>query len=485
MVRSNKGAFDIVKDVGSRRVAGSTHYDPRACTYTLTGGGENMWGTTDEFHIAAVRMKGDFMVTVEGALEGKGVNAHRKWGIIFRQGMEGDSIYADAAIHGDGLTSLQYRVQKGAETLQVKAEMTSPDVLQLERAGKTIIMRAAKRGEALVETGRVTMDFPAEILAGIFICSHEIGVRETAVFRNVRFDVPAPEGTDGETNPSPSRLELLDVETGLRRIVYSSTRHLEAPNWSRDGRFLLFNQEGRIYRLPLDAMKPRVLNTGSVKANNNDHGISFDGKRLALSSTTEQPGRKAGSQIYVVGIEGGQPVKITDEAPSYWHGWSPDGTTLVYCAEREGNYDVWAISAQGGKETRLTTDPGLDDGPEYSPDGAFIYFNSTRTGRMKIWRMRPDGSGQEQVSFDDWNDWFAHVSPDGKRMLYVSYPPTVPAARHPRNQRVMIREQELVSGKVRVVAHLYGGQGTMNVPSWSPESRSVAFVSYTYGNPAR
>jgi TolB protein len=483
MVGINEGAFDIVEDVGTRRVPGSTTYDAKGCAYTITGGGQNIWGISDEFHFAAVRMSGDFILTVEGGFEGTGVNAHRKWGIMFREGMDGDSPYADAAIHGDGLTSLQYRGQRGAETLEVKAEMKSPDVVQLERAGKTIIMRAAQRGDALAETGRVTMDFSAGILAGLFVCSHEIDVAETAVFRNVRFDVPAAEGTEGDAPPSPSRLELLDVETGLRRIVYSSAGHFEAPNWSHDGRFLLFNQEGRIHRLPLDTMKPHILDTGSVRANNNDHGISFDGKRLALSSHTEQAGRKAGSQIYVVGIEGGQPVKITDQAPSYWHGWSPDGTTLVYCAERDGTYDVWAIGAQGGKETRLTTDPGLDDGPEYSPDGAYIYFNSTRSGRMKIWRMRPDGSRQEQVSFDDWNDWFAHVSPDGKRMLYVSYPPTVPAARHPPNQRVMIREQDLATGKVRVLAHLYGGQGTMNVPSWSPDGKSVAFVSYTYGNP--
>jgi len=184
-----------------------------------------------------------------------------------------------------------------------------------------------------------------------------------------------------------------------------------------------------------------------------------------------------------VSVEGGEPVKVTDQAPSYWHGWSPDGTRLVYCAEREGNYDVWAIGSKGGKEARLTTDPGLDDGPEYSPDGAFVYFNSTRTGRMKIWRMKPDGSGQEQVSHDEYNDWFAHISPDGKRMLYVSYPPAVPAAHHPRNQRVMIREQNLATGKVRALAHLYGGQGTMNVPPWSPDGRSAAFVSYTYGIP--
>jgi Tol biopolymer transport system component len=483
MARSKEGAFDIVGDVGTRRVPGITTYDAPDCSYTVTGGGENTWGTSDEFHFSALRMSGDFILTAEGALKGKGGNAHRKWGITFRLGLDGDSMHADAAVHGDGLTSLQYREKRGGETLEVKAPFTSANVVQLERAGKTVIMRAAKNGEALVETGKVAMDFSAEILAGLFVCSHDIAVAETAVVRNVRFDVPAAEETDGEAHPSPSRLELLDVATGNRTVVYWSSGHFEAPNWSRDGRYLLFNQEGRIYKFPLDTKRPQMLDTGSVQANNNDHGISFDGKWLALSSHTEQPGKKAGSQVYVVGVEGGQPVKITDQAPSYWHGWSPDGTTLVYCAEREGNFDVWAIGAQGGKETRLTNDPGLDDGPEYSPDGAYIYFNSTRSGRMKIWRMRPDGSGQEQVSFDDYNDWFAHVSPDGKRMLYVSYPSAVPATRHPRNQRVMIREQDLASGKVRVLAHLYGGQGTMNVPSWSPDGRSVAFVSYTYGNP--
>jgi Tol biopolymer transport system component len=478
-----EGAFDIVQDVGTRRIPGRTKYDAKACSYTVTGGGGNMWGTTDEFHFAALKMSGDFILTAEGELKGTGVNAHRKWGIMFRQGLDGGSMYADAAIHGDGLTSLQYRETRGAETREVKAALTAPDVVQIERAGAAVIMRSAKRGEPLVETGRIAMNFSAEILAGLFVCSHDIAVAETACFRNVRFDVPAAEGTDGDRSPSPGRLELLDVDTGDRRVVHASTTHFEAPNWSRDGKYLLYNQEGRIPKLVLDTMGPQVLDTGRVTANNNDHGISFDGKWLALSSHTEQTGRKAGSQIYVVSVHGGEPVKITDQAPSYWHGWSPDGSTLVYCAEREGNYDVWAIGANGGKETRLTTDPGLDDGPEYSPDGAYIYFNSTRSGRMKIWRMRPDGTGQEQVSFDDYNDWFAHVSPDGKRILYVSYPPTVPAAKHPGNQRVMIRAQDLSDGTVRVLAHLYGGQGTMNVPSWSPDGRSVAFVSYTYGNP--
>ena len=477
------GAFDIVGDVGTKRIPGKTSYDAEKQSYVITGSGKNLWGTEDEFHFAARKIKGDFILTARGAFRGKGKNLHRKWGIMFRQNLDRNSMYADAAIHGDGLTSLQYREKTGGETFELKADLTAPDFVQLERVGKFVIMRVAKNGEALTEIGPVPIDLNADILVGLFVCSHEIDTAETAVFDNVRIDVLAADGIDGNVVTSPSRLELVEVMTGHRTVIYATKDHIEAPNWSRDGKFLLYNREGRIYRFPLDSRKPEILNTGKVRKNNNDHGISFDGKTLALSSFTEQKGRKAGSQIYTVGIEGGEPVKVTDQAPSYWHGWSPDGKTLVYCAERDGNFDVWSIPALGGKETRLTTDPGLDDGPEYSPCGKFVYFNSTRTGQMKIWRMKPDGSDQEQVSFGDYNDWFAHLSPDGERMIYISYPLSVPAASHPHNQRVMIREQNLKSGKVSVVAHLYGGQGSMNVPSWSPDGRFVAFVSYTYGNP--
>ncbi len=481
------GAF-TGSDVGVRRVPGHTSFDPEAQTYTVTGSGHNIWFKQDEFHFASLKITGDFMLTAQASFLpsplGEGVNPHRKWGVMFRRSLDTDSVHAEAAVHGDGLTSLQYRPAVGVDMLEVTAALSAPAVVQLERSGPDIIMRAARAGEELAETGRVQIGLDGEIYAGLFVCSHETEVAETAVFHNVRLDVPAAAGLDGYMHPSASRLELLEVATGHRRVVYTSAEHFEAPNWSRDGKTLLYNQGGLIYRLSLEGGRPELLNTGRVRANNNDHGLSFDGARLALSSHTEQPGRKDGSQIYVVDAEGGEPVQVTDEAPSYWHGWSPDGGTLVYCAERGGSYDIYSVPSSGGPETRLTSAPGLDDGPEYSPDGEYIYFNSTRTGQMKIWRMRPDGSNQEQVSFGERNDWFAHLSPDGSRMLYVSYPLSVPADSHPHNQRVIIREQRTEGGEVRVLAYLYGGQGTLNVPSWSPDSRQVAFVSYTYGDPS-
>jgi Tol biopolymer transport system component len=313
----------------------------------------------------------------------------------------------------------------------------------------------------------------------MFIGSHNVDVIEKAEFWNVRIEKPAAEGMDGYKNLSPSRLEILNVETGFREVIYETDTHIEAPNWSRDGKYLIYNSGGKLYKFNLSDSKISDINTGKIVSNNNDHGISFDSKMLAISSSTDDNGQRH-SMIYTVPLEGGMPSLITKKGPSYWHGWSPDGNWLTYTANREDNWDIYKIPSSGGDEIRLTSAEGLDDGPEYSPDGKYIYFNSTRTGMMQIWRMKPDGSDQEQITFDNYQNWFAHPSPDGKQMIIISYLPVVPAASHPHNQRVMLRLMPVEEGDIKVVAFLYGGQGTINVPSWSPDSKKVAFVSYTY-----
>jgi Tol biopolymer transport system component len=268
-----------------------------------------------------------------------------------------------------------------------------------------------------------------------------------------------------------SRLEVLTVETGQREVVYSARAHFEAPNWSRDGQSLLFNQDGRIHVLPLDEPKPRLLDTGTATRCNNDHGLSPDGQWLAVSHSPADR-----SLVYVLPASGGTPRLVTPKGPSYWHGWSPDGKTLAYCAERDGEYDVYSIPIEGGEERRLTTAPGLDDGPDYAPDGR-IWFNSVRTGVMKIWRMDPDGKDQTQMTRnEEWADWFPHPSPDGKQVVFLSYDRSVEG--HPPNKDVVLRLMPIEGGEPRIVARLFGGQGTINVPSWSPDSRRFAFVSY-------
>lgn len=478
-----QGAFANSYDVGNPKLKGSTRFDVSKQVYTLTGSGSNMWANADQFHFASVKMSGDFILTTFCQFEGKGVVLHRKMGLIIRADLTPGARYADAAVHGDGLTSLQYRPAENEITNEIKAAMTAPDVIQLERKGDTIVMRCAKSGNPLTETGRLTMAFKNPVYVGLFVCSHDTAVIETAKFRNFRIDVPAAENVDGYKQPSASRLELLNLSTGDRKVIYTTKKHIEAPNWSVDGKFLIYNSGGLLYKFPIATQKPEKINTGNVTKCNNDHGLSFDGKMLAISSSATLPNGRSGSTVYTVPVTGGIPKAITQDVPSYWHGWSPDGKTLVFCGERNGDFDVWGIPASGGKEFQLTNTKGLDDGPEYAPDGKKIYFNSVRSGQMKIWRMNPDGSNQEQVSYGPFNDWFAHLSPDGKNMIYVSFPVDVPANSHPMNKRVTLQVQPTNSRETKILAYIYGGQGTMNVPSWSPDSKTVAFVSYTYGDP--
>ncbi len=271
-----------------------------------------------------------------------------------------------------------------------------------------------------------------------------------------------------------SRLEILDVNTREREIIYVDESHFEAPNWSKDGKYLIINKEGLLYKIDIDNPAPKLINTGEAEDCNNDHGISPDGTQLVISNNDPD----MGSRIYLLPIDGGEPELVTENYPSYWHGWSPDGGSLVYCASRNGTYNVYSINVDGSNETQLTDTPTLDDGPEYSPDGKYIYFNSVRTGTMQIWRMDPKGTEQEQLTFDKFNDWFPHPSPDGEKVVFISYIDPVDPGSHPPFKKVMLRMMDPDGSNVEKLIELFGGQGTINVPSWSPNSEKVAFVSY-------
>jgi TolB protein len=466
-------------NIGNPKLKGSYSYNAASQVYSLKGAGYNIWNERDEFFFLSKPAKGDLLISANLAFTGAGVDPHRKAGLMFRASLDDDAAYVDVSVHGDGLTSLQYRSKRGGVTREVATNVRAPEFVQLEKTGNIYMLRISKNNTPPDEVASVEIDLGADFHVGMFVCSHNAEVMEQARFWNVRLDVAAEYVGGDKAPPSPSRLEILDIGTGMREVVYSSEKHFEAPNWSRNGKFLIFNQEGKLYRFDLKSRKIRPINTDFATSNNNDHGISFDGKMLAISNHTQVNGSRQ-SIIYTVPVKGGTPSRVTRYGPSYWHGWSPDDQWHVYCAARNGEYDVYKIPASGGEEIRLTTSPGLDDGPEYSPCGKYIYFNSVRSGTMQIWRMAPDGSNQEQVTFDEYNDWFAHPSPDGKWLLFISYLPDVPAASHPRNKQVMLRLMAVDGKDIKAVAFLYGGQGTINVPSWSPDSKKVAFVSYTY-----
>jgi len=466
-------------DIGNPKLKGDFQFDKKNQQFTLQGAGYNIWFERDEFYFVSQEVEGDFILSANLQFLGEGADPHRKMGLMIRSSKTENAVYMDGAVHGDGLTSLQYREKAGGETKEILTEIKAPEFVQVERKGDEFIFRLSKDGKPLAEVGRVKLEMPATVLAGMFISSHNEEVVEKAQFWNVRLEKPATEGVDGYQSPSPSRLEILNIETGNREVIYETETHIEAPNWSLNGKFLIYNSSGLLYNFNLKKQTTKVIDTGFATANNNDHGISFDGKTLAISHHTEENGQRH-SIIYTVPVKGGTPKRVTEKGPSYWHGWSPDDKWHVYCAERNGNYDVYKIPADGGEEIRLTTAEGLDDGPEYSPDGKYIYFNSVRSGSMEIWRMKPDGTEQEQVTDDKFQNWFAHPSPDGKWLIFISYLPEVPASSHPHNQRVMLRLMPAKGGEIKTVAFLYGGQGTINVPSWSPDSKKVAFVSYTY-----
>ncbi|MET0748623.1 MAG: hypothetical protein ABWY49_10565 [Rhizobium sp.] len=270
-----------------------------------------------------------------------------------------------------------------------------------------------------------------------------------------------------------SSVEIFNIVTGQNRVVWQTERLVEAPNFSPDGRYLLLNGEGLLFRLSLDGTADVTpVNTDFATSCNNDHGISPDGALIALCDKV-QYGK---SCIYLLPAEGGMPRQVTDNLPSYWHGWSPDGKYLSYCGIRDDLFDIYTISVDGGHETRLTQGEGRNDGPDWSYDGQWIYFNSSRSGRMQIWRIRPDGRDLQQLTDDQYGNWFPHPSPKGDKVVLLSYDGDV--FDHPRDLHVRLRLMDMDGGNITTLFELFGGQGTINVPSWAASGEELAYVRY-------
>jgi Tol biopolymer transport system component len=270
-----------------------------------------------------------------------------------------------------------------------------------------------------------------------------------------------------------SSVEIYNVRTRQNRIVWQTEALFEAPNWSPDGRYLILNSDGLIYRLsPLGDGAPVLVDSGFARECNNDHGISPDGSLIAISDKVEF-GKSA---IYVLPAEGGDPRLVTEKLPSYWHGWSPDARRFAYCGIRDKLFDIYSINIEGGEETRLTFGEGRNDGPDYSPDGEWIYFNSSRTGLMQIWRVPAAGGAAQRITDSNYGDWFPHPSPRGDKIVFISYDAAV--FDHPRDQYVRVRLMDMDGDHVETLFELFGGQGTMNSPNWSPDGNEFAYVRY-------
>lgn len=465
------GIFTDHRDIGDVLHQGNALFNAADGSYTVTGSGSNMWFGSDDFQFMWKKMSGDISISADIRFIGTKGNEHRKAALMFRQSLNADSVYADVAMHGDGLTSLQYRDAPSIDTHEVETAAAAPRRVRIEKRGAYVYVFVSDDSGGLAFSGAaMRLELTGEFYVGLGVCSHDKDVTESAIFSNVKVQ---PLETATSAPVLWSTLESVKIASTDRLVLYAAPEHFEAPNWSHDGDSLLINREGLLYRFNLRSQAtPVAIRTSPLQHLNNDHGLSPDGDLLAVSE--QDPDGL--SRVYVLPSSGGVPRRITPDGPSYWHGWSPDGKTLAFTGGRGGEFDIYTVPLAGGKESRLTSAKGLDDGPEFSPDGAAIFFNSARTGRMQIWSMASDGSNQSQLIDEPGNDWFPHISPDGRWVVYLAYKDGV--AGNPGGQEVELRLLSLADRKIKTLAKLHGGQGTIDVASWSPDSTRVAFVSY-------
>ncbi|MET0356680.1 MAG: hypothetical protein ABW044_07855 [Cellvibrio sp.] len=454
---------------GIKGEQGELSIDPGQTTHRWSPSSNSVSETTNGF--AYRKVNGDFIFTVQ-VKNRKSPDQPINFGLQIDFTQSNESIKTSLDSHSNLIVELQ-----GTKKfiLDRDANVKNPDVFQVEQAGNEIIFSAANYGKPLKVISRYTLNKPQNLEVGIY---REFSPADKAPLelRNLRWVIPAWKNFIPYYHYLGSRLEILDIITGERKVIYETAAGIEAPNWTSDGDTIIYNSSGRVYKLYLPTKKISLFNTGFEVKHNNDHVVSFKGKTIGI--THMDKGILDNWSIYKLPINGGEPQRLTFNTPSFLHGWSPDGRYILYTSKRNDQFEIYRGTSDGsGEELQLTDNDSMDDGSEYSPDGKYIYFNSNRSGAMRIWRMDADGKNPKQITSDNFNDWFPHISPDGKYILFLSYMPEIASELHPYYQQVYLRMLPIEGGEAKIVAYVYGGQGTINVPSWSPDGRYVAFVS--------
>jgi len=478
------GIFENQSDVGSVTPPGTASFNAATGVYTIRSAGEDLWANVDAFHFVWKKVSGDVSLTADVKVADGDANSHphRKALLMFRQTLDSDALYTVAAIHGSRETALQYRRAKGDMMQTILFNIGAPERMRLEKRGDTITLFLSMHGEPLHQAGAsMKLHLDGTFYAGLGMCARKKDTVEQATFAHVELQ---------QLNPpvAPAAMEIYstlhtiatDSSVPMDIVIQTGKGQMEAPNWSRDGKTLIFDRVGKMWSVPADEGEGRLgearpIDIGNATDCTGSHGLSPDGKWLAMTCVTpDQPGRR----IYIVPATGGTPRLVTANPDSYFHSWSPNGKTILFTRLSHGTLTIYSIAVDGGRETALTLGSGVSDDPDYSSDGRWIYFNSDRAGGMQIWRMRPDGNQPEQVTFDERPNWTPHPSPDGKWILILSYDKGVTG--HPANKDVTLRILNLSGGQIRDLVQIVGGAGSDNVPNWAPDGAHFAYVSYQF-----
>ena len=461
------GIFTGHTDIGTVLHPGFVQYDAARRTYTITGSGENVWFAADAFQFVWKKVEGDFTLTADISILGQGGDPHRKAMLMARQSLDPDSAYADVALHGVGLTSLQSREAKGEATHEVQANVSAPKRVRLLKWGDDLsLWIAGEDGRFQPSGAAMQVALRGAFYVGLGVCAHDKDAMETAVFSRVELKhVPAVT----VFGPSESALETISVASTDRRVTYaSSLPDLGSPIWTPDGASLVFRRHEGLGIVPVAGGAPKLIKTGFNGGNDFCHSISPDGRMLAFGHHS----RFNRTDVYVVPIGGGRPRRVTRKSPSDSPSWSPDGKTLIFSRRMQDRVGIYTIPAAGGEE-KLLVSTASGGFAEYSPDGRYIYFNSNVSGPMEVWRVGPDGSQPEQLTHDGAGNWCPHVSPDGRSLAFITTAQQDSFAAVP----VALRVLTLADGQIRTLAKFLGGPTSIPSPCWSPDGKRIAFAS--------
>ena len=475
------GLFHAESDIGNVEPAGSARYDARRHVYVIASAGANAWYHIDHFNYLWTRASGDMALTARISFPPHRYhhdpNPHRKGLLMFRQSLAPGAAYVDAALHGIGLTALQYRLERGADTPDIELTIDAPQALRLEKRGDVFTLYVSRRGEPFHQVGAaVRLRLQAPFYVGLGALSHDPATTDVIKFSHVSLE-PLQPLRAGTERTLYSTLQTVEVTDQYRRavVIRSVPGYMQSADWAPDGKSIVVYEDGRIERIPYltpDAGgSPQPVDVHGLLGCSGNFGLSPDGKLLAVSCSRVRGGAH---QVYLLpAAAGGAPRQLTQGAEaSYFHAWSPDGKTVAFTRGSASRADIFTVPTTGGPETRLTRDT-LNDGPVYTPDGQFIYFDSSRSGSTQIWRMRPDGSEAEQMTDDDRLNSSPHISPDGNTLAFLSQPPVA----HGRLGPAALRAMRFDDGFIRTVVELEGDRGSFAMQPWG-DAKRVAFITY-------